>query len=454
MLVASGALIFLTDALHRTAVEMRTATDGVRVAEQMRVEVVLLDHLGVHPHEQFDLARRRVDSVAISTSETQIRSLLIEAREQAVSPRERELVDTVERKVNTLLAEVHASATSDGQYASEIAHSALDSLEDLAELNVNDAEAAEERADHLDRMGRIAGAGAGSFMLATLIATFVWLRANLFRPVLLLDEAIDRFAEGDMQARAPELGARELQSTSHRFNTLADELVRQQESQQTFLAAVVHEIRNPLSAMQLAVAQMPASAGRIDEARTQRMLGVVGRQVKRLERIVGDLFDIARAHVGQLDLDFVDCDVRDVVRETGQIFEGMSERHEVRIVLPEEPLMVRCDAARLGQVLNNLVSNAIKYSPSGPVDVQARLEGGDAITIAVRDRGVGLTAEEQRRIFAPFERLGRAHTGVPGTGLGLFVVRRIVDAHGGSIHIVSEPGKGSTFSVTLPRIVG
>jgi signal transduction histidine kinase len=113
-------------------------------------------------------------------------------------------------------------------------------------------------------------------------------------------------------------------------------------------------------------------------------------------------------------------------------------------------VVVRCDGTRLEQVLHNLVSNALKYSPTGSsVELRVAQEGEEAV-LSVVDQGIGISSEELRHLFAPFRRTSRAREVAPGVGLGLSVARRIIEAHGGRIEVDSRPGAGSTFRVRLP----
>jgi signal transduction histidine kinase len=145
-------------------------------------------------------------------------------------------------------------------------------------------------------------------------------------------------------------------------------------------------------------------------------------------------------------------DLRGVVRDAVALHEGMSPAHELVLHLPEAPVPVRCDATRISQVLNKLLSNAIKYSPEGGqvrVDLTATPE---AAWIAVKDQGVGIPATEQESIFEPFRRSAATRDTIPGVGLGLAVSRRIIEAHGGLIEVESTQGAGATFRFCLPQV--
>jgi signal transduction histidine kinase len=274
------------------------------------------------------------------------------------------------------------------------------------------------------------------------------LSTRLYRPVAALREAIVRFARDGMSTRAPQDGPVEVREIATAFNAMAEELVHQREQQLAFLAAVAHDLKNPLTALKLA-----ATAGlrREDvDPDSRRALALVSRQVDQLDRIVTDLLDATRIEAGQLELRPEIHDLRAVVREAAELFGTASEAHPIRVQLPEGPLLASCDLTRIAQVLNNLVSNAIKYSPrGGPVTIALAARGEFAI-LSVADRGIGIAAEDRDALFEPFRRMGPSRDVIAGVGLGLSVARRIVEAHGGRIAVESTPGAGATFRVTLP----
>lgn len=222
------------------------------------------------------------------------------------------------------------------------------------------------------------------------------------------------------------------------------------EVKDVFLTSVVHELQTPLAAAkaqaQLALHQL---SERPAEAPTAQALRVISRQIDRLSRLVGDLLDANRLESGQLELEETEFDLSKVLEEVRARMDPLDGRHTIRVTAPEG-LRLRGDRLRIEQVLVNLVSNAIRYSPAGgPVLVSARPENG-WIHIEVSDRGLGVPKEHQSVIF---ERFGRAHgPSFGGLGLGLAISKGIVEQHGGSIQVDSTgvPGAGSTFHVRLP----
>jgi signal transduction histidine kinase len=223
----------------------------------------------------------------------------------------------------------------------------------------------------------------------------------------------------------------------------------QRKQQLDFLAAVAHDLRNPLGAIKLSVATL-GGRGALPGERTARTLALVDRQVDRLERMVGDLLDAARVEAGELTLHPSACDLREIARDAAELYAPTSTRHTLDVDIPDDPLTGLFDAARIHQVLDNLLSNAIKYSPvGGRVRLALRREGDD-VMVSVRDEGVGISPEELARLFEPFQRAPSGRKVAHGLGLGLWVVRRIVEAHRGRISVESQPGEGSTFRIRLP----
>ena len=278
-------------------------------------------------------------------------------------------------------------------------------------------------------------------------AALWWLQAGAFRPLFRLRDAIERAAVSP-QARAPADGPSEVRTIADAFNEMRDRLDVQRERQLTFIAAVVHELRNPMTPLKLASGQLARGA---DPAQAQRIAQVIGRQVEQLERITTDLLDAVRIEGGHLRLDRARCDLRVTTSAVADLFSGDGESR-LTLHFPEEPVWVDCDSARIQQVITNLAGNALKYSPGGEaVHVRVFRQDGWAV-VEVEDRGVGIQPEDLPHIFEPFRRASHAVHGIPGIGLGLSISRRIVLAHGGRLDVRSVPQAGSTFTMALPVI--
>jgi signal transduction histidine kinase len=180
------------------------------------------------------------------------------------------------------------------------------------------------------------------------------------------------------------------------------------------------------------------------------------QEINRMTELVDALLTLARADEGIAPLHREPTDLRAIVEETRETGELLAEQAGVRIamVTPPEPVVIAVDAERVRQLLLNLLTNAVKYTPSGGnVSVELTHENG-SVTLAVRDSGVGIAPGDLPHIFDRFWRADSARTrtgGRPGAGLGLAISKWIAEAHGGRIDVTSRPGRGTTFTVTLPR---
>ncbi len=279
-----------------------------------------------------------------------------------------------------------------------------------------------------------------------LLAFFIFILLFISRPLLKVSEVISRYGLGESTLRAESRSLREIAQISATFNSMADRLEDKRQEQLRFIASVAHEIRNPLNAMGMA-----ANALAPDEQGEEReLVGILVRQVRNLDRILEDLLDTTRIEAGELKLQRSQHDLAALIADATELHRAVSPVHSLRVELPPEPLWCECDGRRIAQVINNLLSNALKYSPTGgSVTVNAgRLDS--SMTVSVRDEGIGIAPEDLDNIFIPFRRTQATKHAIPGIGLGLSASRRIVEAHGGSMRVESALGKGSTFSFTLP----
>jgi PAS domain S-box-containing protein len=226
-------------------------------------------------------------------------------------------------------------------------------------------------------------------------------------------------------------------------------LARASAAKDAFLAAASHELRTPLAAakMQVQLAKRKYGAELTDGPR--RMLEGMDRQVDRMTKLVSDLLDVSRLLTGRLSLEVESFDLVLLLSATCERLQALSPEHHLEVELPKQ-LLMRGDPGRLEQVVTNLVSNAIRYSPhGGAVELRAWVEG-DEVALRVRDHGIGIPAEKLALIF---ERFGQAHGArYGGLGLGLTISQGIIEQHGGRIWAESTgiEGEGSTFHVRLP----
>jgi signal transduction histidine kinase len=228
------------------------------------------------------------------------------------------------------------------------------------------------------------------------------------------------------------------------------------EARDQFLAIAAHELRTPLATLALLVDHLqatltPALSNPPEAAPIHnQQLALLKRQVERLTTLVGQMLDVSRITGGSLELVPVPVDLRDLVREVLDRFELEIRRRNVTVTVDApDPVPGAWDAARIDQVVTNLLSNALKYGEGQPIEISLRGEASRALLV-IRDHGAGIPEDEQGKIFAPFARATTARYH-PGLGLGLWIVHRIVRASAGRISLKSRVEEGSTFTVELPR---
>jgi PAS domain S-box-containing protein len=274
---------------------------------------------------------------------------------------------------------------------------------------------------------------------------------------LLCRLSADRTWRGEIRLRRAdgcavpvELIARALDTTAGTLNVVSvHDLSHRREverRQREFVVMLGHELRTPLTAIR-GYAQLMQRRGEADAA----SLDVILHYTRRLERLTNDLLDLTRQDVGLLRLRPETVDLTRLAEAAAEHAQVMSPAHLIRVLAPCEPVLGEWDRGRVEQVLENLLSNAIRYSPDGgTVTVRVATRGPEA-ELSVDDEGVGIPPEALPNVFDRFYRIERPGSPVvEGLGLGLAVARAIVEAHGGRITACSVPGRGSTFSVRLP----
>ena len=247
----------------------------------------------------------------------------------------------------------------------------------------------------------------------------------------------------------------ERRQIEHERGRLVRELEEAISARDDFLSIASHELRTPLTPIRLSVQSLKRkgqSLAAVMPKGLTNQLETMDRQVGRLDTLINELLDVSRITVGRLDLELSEFDAAALVREVVGRFQQELDWGGYKVTFdPGGPVVGRWDRLRLDQVVSNLLSNAMKYGGERKA-IELRVgDGAAGIEISVRDHGAGISPEDQERIFERFERLiSVRHFG--GFGLGLWIVRQIVEAHGGRVRVHSAPGEGSTFTVEVPRV--
>lgn len=317
--------------------------------------------------------------------------------------------------------------------------------DELLTLYVDRVVFVRQEADRVNRAAAI-GSVCVSLLLVASTSLFLWRLAKLVGPVPELQAIMSRLSHGDLSARAPLVGIEEFDSIASGINALAVDLQLQRSSRNAFLGGVAHDLRNPMNAMRLTLGRIQPGSPLPDEQTLRRMGDVMARQLALQERLVLDLLDQARLEAGEVALARAEVSLMGLCRGVVELLAPTAPTH--RLVLSGEQVRVVGDPGRLEQVLVNLISNAIKFSPNGG-RVEVRVgRSEDRAEIVVMDEGIGIAPSDLTELFQPFRRSPRV-ADIPGSGLGLSAVRRIVEAHGGSVNVESGAG-GTSFRVLLP----
>jgi len=217
-----------------------------------------------------------------------------------------------------------------------------------------------------------------------------------------------------------------------------------------FLSVASHELKTPLTSLNLQLQVLHKRARQGPDAELVQRLERAQRQLQKLARMMDELLDVSRLAEGRLRLELSEVDLVQVVREVLERFQEEAQRTGTRLELRggAEPVVGRWDRAKLERVVTNLVSNALKYGEGAPVDLEVGSSGAMGL-LEVMDRGIGIAPEDLGRIFGKFERAVPVRQ-YGGFGLGLYIVRQLVEALGGAVDVESIPGHGATFHIILP----
>ena len=280
------------------------------------------------------------------------------------------------------------------------------------------------------------------------------------RRLSALETAAQRLGEGDLAARAPQAGGDEIARVAAAFNRMANELETRDAALRTsdalrrqMMADVSHELKTPLTAMRgyIETLRMPEVA--LDAGRRDRYFETIDRETRRLERIVKDLLDLARYDHGGVVLQRRVFDIE-------RLFENVAGRHEqaahakaVAIHIHVDPRadQVIADPDRIEQAIENLVGNALRHTPTGGTIALTAMQSDGTAIVSVSDSGGGIAADHLPHVFDRFYKVDAARAAEStGSGLGLSITKAIIDRHGGTIRVSSEPGQ-TTFTILLPQ---
>jgi signal transduction histidine kinase len=257
-----------------------------------------------------------------------------------------------------------------------------------------------------------------------------------------------------MQVEALEQSRQEQEALLKQLQATQNELERAVRMRDDFMSIVSHEVRTPLNGLILEtqLRKLHLAKDNADAFTMDKLRGMVDRderQIQSLIRLIEDMLDVSRIRTGKLSIRPGPFDLSELVSNLIEGFAAQITAAQSTISLhADEPVIGVWDEFRIEQVVANLLTNALRYGARKPIEVKVYCQGGEA-RVEVRDQGIGISAQNQKRIFQQFERVTSNHA-IAGLGLGLFISEQIVAAHGGQISVQSEEGEGSMFRVSLP----
>ncbi|MDR7568969.1 MAG: HAMP domain-containing sensor histidine kinase, partial [Armatimonadota bacterium] len=287
----------------------------------------------------------------------------------------------------------------------------------------------------------------GTTAAAVAVLAGVWLAHRLTRPLLDLRQAVGRVAAGDLRQHVRP-GPGEIGELAQAFNAMATRLEANERLRREFLAAVAHELRTPLSIVQ---ANLESFLDGVAEPTPER-IAALHTQCALLSRLISDLRDLSLAEAGQLHLQRTPTDLGALCASCVEGLQPWAEERGVRVELEALPgLVAEVDPDRMRQVVQNLLHNAVRFTPPGGV-VRFRVSrAARGVRIELEDEGPGIPPEDLPYVFEPFYRADRSRSReTGGSGLGLAVVRRLVESHGGEVRAENRVPRGARFVVELP----
>jgi signal transduction histidine kinase len=303
----------------------------------------------------------------------------------------------------------------------------------------------------VDMYSRIVFAALLSAIVAVVLIYF--LAKNILKPLKKVTEATAQLARGNFDVRLDLNSEDEIGELSRTFNSVAKDLGKYENIRRSFVANVSHELRSPLTSMQGLV--QGVLDGTIPEEQRDYYLNVVLDETRRLNYLINDLLDLSQIESGKLDFNIQKTDINELIRRCLITFESkiFAKNIEVVVDIKDEKQFVMADENRIKQVLMNLIDNAVKFTPNmGTIKIYTS-ESPASVFVNVNNSGGPIPEEDLPYVFERFYKADKSHTRTQeGTGIGLSIVKKVLDGHGQNIWVKSSEGEGTTFTFTLKKI--
>lgn len=291
-------------------------------------------------------------------------------------------------------------------------------------------------------------------ILLVVVSIMAYLSRTIIRPIAKLNTAAREYAKGNFEVKTGVERNDEIGELSNSLEYMASELSKLDEYRKNFIANISHDFRSPLTSIKGYLVAM--LDGTIPPEKYNRYLYIVLNESNRLTKLTASLLELNNFDTHGPILEKQNFDVVDVVRTTRNILEGVCEKKkiDIRISCPAKNTVVYADKMKIGQVIHNLIDNAIKFSPQNGMIAVTIYEKNGKIFVSVKDQGPGIEKEKQQKVFDRFYKTDSSRgKDKQGTGLGLAITKEIIKAHGENINLVSTEGAGSEFVFSLAKSI-
>jgi signal transduction histidine kinase len=370
-----------------------------------------------------------------------------ELSKNAPSSKERPLIADIQKNFEDVRVATMSDRPVEIQGMSLLTHKLLHSVEDYRNHNQKQMQETIQASVRLDRLVDRWSQILISFVTIVVVLGSLVLIKRIIRPTFTLMRTAKIFGRGNFHVRIEDYHNDEFGMLCKTFNDMAEAICDLERDRQNFIATVAHDLKNPLIMIGASAHRLRKKISASDE--NLIWLNHIIERTSYLENLVHDLMDSVQIETGNLSLHLIEVELTSLVRNIHQMQGKLITTHRI-VFEGNEECRIQGDSRRLEQVIINLISNAVKYSPqSSTVHVQVARHAFSAVII-VKDEGEGVPADKIQNLFQPFQRFSRNRNTIEGTGLGLFSIKKIVEGHKGTIQFFSEPGNGTTVKIIFP----
>ena len=452
-MISSILSVIISERLHRIIMSMARTFESVDIANQIGIA------LFTHHRQSFllKITNNQEYSEKRKMERLRIYKLLDQSEQYIENPLEEDLLKRLRTAIvyyffigDELEAQEIAGIETFNRISPLVDNTIL-LTEEFIDLKHSQAQALKKKSAKEDKVSKLTVASIVILVFAFALALLLFIQRFIYTPLIKLCDSIKEFNTSTFTKNKQLKALKEIIEIEKAFSDMADRLIKQREFQYHSLAAIAHDLKNPLNTI-ASSSEILSENYKDIKPEFKNMTEIINRQAKQLNRMVGDLLDVSRIEAGKLELQKKRTDIIIIVKDIVELYKSTAPAHNFKLLAPAHPIYCMIDSVRIGQVISNLISNAIKYSPTGgEVYIEIRQQENQTV-ITIKDQGIGIKEEEQQQIFEPFMRTKETRETIPGVGLGLSITKRIIDAHQGKIEVKSKIGKGTTFFIYLPLV--